>query len=74
MATWAMARQRIQMLRSLRLKSGVYDPSLRSAVVENRLEQQVNDLIKSGWQPHGPIVCTSSDEGALFAQPMVRYG
>lgn len=38
-------------------------------------EEQINSLIKKGWQPFGDIsTCKSNGDGSIYKyQPMVRY-
>lgn len=51
---------------------GVYDNDLAAAQYERKLEDEVNKLIKEGWQPYGPLVASANGAVVLFAQPMVR--
>ena len=60
------------MITEYTIAHGVYDADLVTAQYEKKLEDEVNRLIKDGWQPYGPLASSSNGDVTIFAQPMVR--
>ena len=50
----------------------VYDQSIAAVQYEKRLENEVNRMIKEGWQPYGSLVVSNKGETIVYIQPMVR--
>lgn len=51
---------------------GAYDQSIAAVQHERQLEDEVNRMIKDGWQPFGSLVVSQKGETVIFMQPMVR--
>lgn len=60
------------MITKYTIAHAVYDSSLASAQYETKLEDEVNRLIREGWQPYGPLVSSSNGDVTIFTQPMVQ--
>ena len=63
----------MQKIKQYTVAAAVYADNLENAVLNNRLERQVNEHIEAGWQPYGPLIGTRREGSAIFAQPMLRY-
>ena len=51
---------------------GIYDSPIASVKYDTKLTDEVNQMIKEGWQPFGSLVVSNQGETFVFVQPMVR--
>lgn len=58
---------------SYTVAGAVYKASVEGTTYRKDLEDQVNNMIGEGWQPHGSLQIAVSAEGLMAFQPMVRY-
>jgi len=51
---------------------GIYESPISTVKYKKKLEDEVDRLIKDGWQPYGPLASSSVGDTVVFLQPTVR--